>query len=61
MPEKEAKKRDYFIQFGMAAAIQAIQRFKIRVTDANASPHRVCSIGSGIGEFALASKNITMF
>lgn len=48
MPEKEAKKRDYFIQYGMAAAIQAVTDSGIEVTEANA--HRIgCAIGSGIG------------
>lgn len=48
MPEKEARKRDYFIQYGMAAAIQAIQDSGLQVTEANA--HRIgLAIGSGIG------------
>lgn len=48
MPEKEARKRDYFIQYGMAAAIQAIQDSGLQVTEENA--HRVgLAIGSGIG------------
>lgn len=48
MPEKEAKKRDYFIQYGMVAATQAIQDSGIIVTEANA--HRIgLAVGSGIG------------
>lgn len=48
MPEKEARKRDYFIQYGIAAAMQAISDSGIEVTEANA--HRVgLAIGSGIG------------
>lgn len=48
MPEKEARKRDYFIQFGMAAAVQAIQDSGLVVTEENA--HRIgLAIGSGIG------------
>lgn len=48
MPEKEARKRDYFIQYGMAAAIQAIEDSGLQVTEANA--HRIgLAIGSGIG------------
>src|SRR6476469_6354867 len=48
MPEKETKKRDYFIQYGMAAAMQAIDDSGLQVTEANA--HRVgLAIGSGIG------------
>lgn len=48
MPEKEARKRDFFIQYGMAAAMQAIQDSKLEITESNA--HRVgLAIGSGIG------------
>jgi 3-oxoacyl-[acyl-carrier-protein] synthase II len=48
MPEKEARKRDYFIQYGMAAAMQAIQDSRLQVTESNA--HRIgLAIGSGIG------------
>ncbi len=48
MPEKEARKRDYFIQYGMAAAIQAITDSSLQVTEENA--HRIgLAIGSGIG------------
>lgn len=48
MSEKEAKKRDYFIQYGMAAAKQAIEDSGLQVTEANA--HRIgLAIGSGIG------------
>ncbi|VVC75917.1 3-oxoacyl-[acyl-carrier-protein] synthase 2 [Aquicella siphonis] len=48
MPEKEARKRDYFIQYGMAAATQAIQDSGLQVTESNA--HRIgLAIGSGIG------------
>lgn len=48
MPEKEARKRDYFIQFGMAAAVQAIKDANLTVNDQNA--HRIgLAIGSGIG------------
>lgn len=56
MPEKEARKRDYFIQYGMAAATQAIQDSGIEVTDANA--HRIgLAIGSGIGGLPSIEKN----
>jgi len=48
MLEKEARKRDIFIQYGMAAAIQAIEDSGLQVTEANA--HRIgLAIGSGIG------------
>jgi 3-oxoacyl-[acyl-carrier-protein] synthase II len=48
MPEKEARKRDYFIQYGMGAATQAIEDSGLVVTDENS--HRIgLAIGSGIG------------
>lgn len=48
LPEKEARRRDYFVQYGMAAAIQAIRDSGIEVNEANA--HRIgVAIGSGIG------------
>lgn len=48
MSEKDARKRDYFIQYGMVASIQAIQDSGLTVTEANA--HRIgFAIGSGIG------------
>lgn len=55
MPEKEAKKRDYFIQYGMAAAVQAIEDAGLQVTEANA--HRIgLAIGSGIGGLPVIEK-----
>lgn len=48
MSEKEARKRDDFIQYGVAAAIQAIQDSGLQVTDVNA-PRIGLAIGSGIG------------
>ncbi len=48
MSEKDARKRDYFIQYGMAAGMQAIQDSGLIVTEENA--HRIgLAIGSGIG------------
>ncbi len=48
MPEKDARKRDYFVQYGMGAATQAIQDAGLVVTEANA--HRIgLAVGSGIG------------
>lgn len=48
MSEKDARKRDYFIQYGMAAAMQAIQDSGLEVTESNASRIGL-AIGSGIG------------
>lgn len=48
MPAKEARKNDLFIQYGVAAAHQAIEDSNLEITEENA--HRVgCAIGSGIG------------
>ncbi len=56
MSEKDAKKRDYFIQYGMAAATQAIQDSGITVTESNA--YRIgLAIGSGIGGLPSTEKN----
>ena len=56
MPEKETRKRDYFIQYGMAAAVQAIEHSGIKVTEANA--HRIgLAIGSGIGGLPSIERN----
>jgi len=45
---KEARKMDVFIQYGMAAGIQAVEDSGIEVTDENAA--RIgCVVGSGIG------------
>lgn len=56
MPEKEARKRDFFIQYGMGAAIQAIQDSGITVTEANAD--RIgFAVGSGIGGLPSIERN----
>jgi 3-oxoacyl-[acyl-carrier-protein] synthase II len=56
MPEKEARKRDFFIQYGMAASIQAIENSGLQVTEANA--HRIgMAIGSGIGGLPSIERN----
>ena len=48
MPEKEARKMDSFIQYGMIAGIQAIEDSGIDVSEAIA-PRFGAVIGSGIG------------
>ncbi|TXS89058.1 beta-ketoacyl-ACP synthase II [Parahaliea maris] len=56
MPAKDARKMDVFVQYGMAAGIQAMEDSGFEVTDANAG--RVgCSIGSGIGGIGQIEKN----
>jgi len=54
---KDARKMDLFIQYGMAAAIQAVNDAGIEVTEQNAT--RIgCAIGSGIGGLPMIEKNV---
>ncbi|HEY9037162.1 MAG TPA: beta-ketoacyl-ACP synthase II [Pseudomonadales bacterium] len=53
---KEARKMDPFIQYGMAAGIQAVTDSGIEVTEANAERIGV-AIGSGIGGLSFIEKN----
>lgn len=53
---KEARKLDMFVQYGMAAGIQAMQDSGLEVTEENA-PRVGCSIGSGIGGIGEIEKN----
>lgn len=56
IPKKDAKKMDLFIQYGIAAAIQAIKDSQIEINDDNA--HRIgAAIGSGIGGLGLIEEN----
>lgn len=48
MEEKDARKMDRFIQFGMAAGVQAMEDSGLEITEANAT-RAGCVIGSGIG------------
>ncbi len=53
---KEAKKMDLFIQYGIAASIQALQDSGLEITDENAD--RIgAAIGSGIGGLGLIEEN----
>ncbi|MEH2920846.1 beta-ketoacyl-ACP synthase II [Samsonia erythrinae] len=53
---KEARKMDAFIQYGVAAGVQAMQDSGLEVTDENAS--RIgAAIGSGIGGLGLIEEN----
>ena len=55
MPEKEARKKDLFIQYGIAAAVEAIRDSALTITDENA--HRIgLAIGSGIGGLPMIEK-----
>ena len=57
MSPKEARKMDLFIQYGMAAAIQAVADASLEVTEENA-PRIGCAIGSGIGGLPMIEKNV---
>ena len=53
---KESRKMDVFVQYGMAAGIQAMRDSGLEVTEENA-PRIGCSIGSGIGGIGQIEKN----
>ncbi len=56
MAAKEARKMDVFVQFGMAAGIQAMEDSGFEITEDNA-PRVGCAIGSGIGGIGQIEKN----
>jgi 3-oxoacyl-[acyl-carrier-protein] synthase II len=53
---KEARKLDVFVQYGMAAGIQAMRDSGLEITEENA-PRVGCAIGSGIGGIGQIEKN----
>ena len=53
---KDARKMDTFVQYGMAAGIQALEDSGFEVTEENA-PRVGCAIGSGIGGIGQIEKN----
>jgi 3-oxoacyl-[acyl-carrier-protein] synthase II len=56
LSSKEARKLDTFVQYGVAAGIQAMEDAGLEVSEANAG--RVgCAIGSGIGGIGQIEKN----
>ncbi|MDX3774031.1 beta-ketoacyl-ACP synthase II [Chromatiaceae bacterium AAb-1] len=57
-PAKEARKMDLFIQYGVAAGIQAFRDSGIQITEQNA-PRIGAAIGSGIGGLGLIEENHT--
>ncbi|WP_025738968.1 beta-ketoacyl-ACP synthase II [Salinivibrio socompensis] len=60
MSKKDARKMDLFIQYGVAASIQAIKDSGLQVDDHNA--HRIgVAIGSGIGGLGLIEQNYRAF
>jgi 3-oxoacyl-[acyl-carrier-protein] synthase II len=56
MSEKDARKRDIFIQYGIAAGVQAIQDAHLEVTESNASRIGL-AVGSGIGGLPMIEKS----
>ncbi|OOV88253.1 beta-ketoacyl-ACP synthase II [Oceanospirillum linum] len=56
MPAKDARKMDTFIQYGMAAAIQAVDDAGLECTEENAARIGV-AIGSGIGGLPMIEAN----
>lgn len=56
MPKKEAKKMDLFIQYGVAAGVQALKDSGLEITDENA-PRVGVAVGSGIGGLTLIEEN----
>lgn len=60
MSKKDARKMDLFIQYGIAASVQAIKDSGLQVDDDNA--HRIgVAIGSGIGGLGLIEQNHRAF
>ena len=55
---KDARKMDLFIQYGLAAGLQALEDSALQVTEQNADRIGV-SIGSGIGGLGLIEQNHT--
>ncbi len=56
MPEKEARKMDVFLQYGMAAAIQAVEDSGLEVNEEDAQRIGAC-IGSGMGGIQAIENN----
>ena len=56
MAAKDARKMDVFVQFGMAAGIQAMEDAGFEISDEMA-PRVGCAIGSGIGGIGQIEKN----
>ncbi|WP_286235731.1 beta-ketoacyl-ACP synthase II [Thalassotalea sediminis] len=58
--KKDGRKMDIFIQYGLAAGIQAMEHSGLTVTDNNA--HRIgVAVGSGIGGLSLIEENHTKY
>ncbi len=57
MSPKDARKFDSFIQYGIAASVQAIQDAQLEINENNAERIGVC-VGSGIGGLPATEENI---
>jgi len=60
MPAKEARRMDLFMQFGVAAGVQAIADSGLEVTDANRARIGLV-MGAGIGGLATIEENYAKF
>ena len=60
MPEKEARKMDRFMQFGISAGVQALEDSGLEVTEENAERIGVY-IGSGIGGITTIENTTLLF
>lgn len=60
MPAKEARRMDLFMQFGVAAGVQAIADSGLEVTDANRARIGLV-MGAGIGGLATIEENYARF
>lgn len=59
MSEKEARKKDFFIHYGLGAAIQAIKDAQLTVTEENSHRYGI-AIGSGIGGLPMIEKSYSV-
>jgi len=57
---KDAKKMDLFIQYGLAAGVQAFEHSGLEITEKNADRIGV-AVGSGIGGLSLIEENHTKY
>ncbi|WP_144394391.1 beta-ketoacyl-ACP synthase II [Pleionea sediminis] len=57
MSPKDARKFDPFVQFGIAASVQALKDSGLEISDDNASRVGVC-VGSGIGGLSATEDNV---
>ncbi len=62
MDEKEARRSDKFLQYGIAAGVQAIQDAGLTLSDAGIDPERVgFALGAGIGGIATIESTMLIY